>query len=128
MASSLFDRHKIAILLGLIVPLALSMATGCQQDKMNFGYGEPPLGEDYPFDPVPVEVMSPQPSLAMAPDSDTDTAASPSGNSYVVQKGDTLWSIAHRRYGNGQRWKSIHQANPGLEPIQMRVGQTISLP
>jgi LysM repeat protein len=34
------------------------------------------------------------------------------GGVYVVQKGDTLWGIAHRTYGIGTRWKAIYKANP----------------
>jgi nucleoid-associated protein YgaU len=32
---------------------------------------------------------------------------------YVVVKGDTLWSIAERFYGEGRRWDLIYQANMG---------------
>ena len=47
---------------------------------------------------------------------------------YVVRKGDTLWSIADAYYGDGQRWRDILEANPGLEPTKMRVGQQLILP
>jgi nucleoid-associated protein YgaU len=32
-------------------------------------------------------------------------------NTYTVQKGDTLWSIAQKVYGNGNNWKNIKEAN-----------------
>jgi len=50
------------------------------------------------------------------------------GGNYVVRDRDTLWSIAHRHYGSGQRWKDIVAANPGLTPEKMRVGMAIVLP
>jgi len=33
------------------------------------------------------------------------------GNTYVVQRGDTLWDIAQRAYGNGFEWTRIDSAN-----------------
>ena len=50
------------------------------------------------------------------------------GGNYVVRQGDTLWSIANKHYGSGQRWKDIASANPGLTPEKMRVGMAIVLP
>ncbi len=50
------------------------------------------------------------------------------GADYVVQKGDTLEGIARTRLGDGQKWKSIVELNPGLNPKALKVGQTIKLP
>ena len=47
---------------------------------------------------------------------------------YVVQKGDTLWSISERLLGSGRRWKEIVEMNPGLVPHQLRIGQTLRIP
>ena len=47
---------------------------------------------------------------------------------YVVRRGDTLWSIAVREYGSGQRWRDIAEANPNLNPTKLRIGQQIILP
>lgn len=49
-------------------------------------------------------------------------------NTYTVQRGDTLWSIATRTYGDGKRWRHIVSANQGLDPTRLRVGQKIILP
>jgi nucleoid-associated protein YgaU len=49
-------------------------------------------------------------------------------NTYTVQKGDTLWSIAQRFLGDGQRWREIVDVNPGLEPAKLKIGQVILLP
>jgi nucleoid-associated protein YgaU len=45
-----------------------------------------------------------------------------------VRRGDTLWSIAQRTYGDGKRWRDIAAANPGIEPTRLKVGQTLVLP
>jgi len=50
------------------------------------------------------------------------------GNSYTIRAGDTLWSIARRHYGNGQRYRDIIGANPGLNARSLRIGQTIVMP
>lgn len=47
---------------------------------------------------------------------------------YTIQRGDTLWSIAQRVYGDGQRWRDIIAVNPGLDATRLRVGQQIVLP
>jgi len=39
-----------------------------------------------------------------------ETAAGP--QTYVVQRGDTLWGIAEEMYGDGARWQEIFNANP----------------
>lgn len=49
-------------------------------------------------------------------------------NTYTIQRGDTLWSIAERTYGDGKRWRDIITANSGLDPTKLRVGQKIYLP
>jgi len=53
----------------------------------------------------------------------------PTGSrSYTIRKGDTLWSIATREYGNGQKWKDIAQANPSIDPKKLLIGTEITLP
>ena len=47
---------------------------------------------------------------------------------YEVQKGDTLWSIARRIYGDGQRWKDLAEANGITNPKILRVGQSLIVP
>ena len=54
--------------------------------------------------------------------------APPASRTYTVRKGDTLWSIAKRTYGNGQRWVDIAQANQSVDPKKLAIGQQITLP
>jgi 5'-nucleotidase len=55
-------------------------------------------------------------------------AAATAGSTYVVKKGDTLFSIAKASYGNGNQWQRIASANPGLSPSTLKAGQKITLP
>jgi hypothetical protein len=47
---------------------------------------------------------------------------------HIVQKGETLWSISRKYYGEGRHWKRILDANPRLEPDDMKVGEEIIIP
>ncbi|MDP6544834.1 MAG: LysM domain-containing protein [Phycisphaerae bacterium] len=47
---------------------------------------------------------------------------------YTIKKKDTLWSIAAKYLGNGQRYREILATNPGLDAKKLAVGQTIKLP
>ncbi len=51
--------------------------------------------------------------------------------SYTAQKGDTLWSIASKLYGDPTQWKSIYDANKdiiGGKPRDLRAGQVLTIP
>jgi nucleoid-associated protein YgaU len=47
---------------------------------------------------------------------------------YVIQEGDTLTVIADMWFGDGRRWPAVLAANEGIDPVRLRVGQTIKLP
>ena len=49
---------------------------------------------------------------------------------HVVQKGDTLYSISLRYYGNASAWEKIYQANKAALPSkdQLKVGQQLLIP
>jgi len=65
-------------------------------------------------DTSPVAVASATPAIA--------------GNTYIIQKGDTLFKIARARYGDASAVKRIKEANPGLDANHIKVGQKINLP
>lgn len=46
-------------------------------------------------------------------------AAPPARRTYQVKRGDTLWAIAVRFYGNGRRWPEIADANAIRDPRKM---------
>jgi len=73
----------------------------------------PPVSTAKPLPPVPV---TPPP------------AAVPGQRTYMVKNRDTLWSIAVRELGSGQRHKEILALNPGIQPTKLKVGQPLILP
>ena len=46
---------------------------------------------------------------------------------YVVKNGDTLWKIADRFYGDGDRWERIARANKGKVPNPDVIGPCLKL-
>jgi nucleoid-associated protein YgaU len=53
------------------------------------------------------------------------------GFRYVVQSGDSLWAIAQRFYGDGNRWPSIYNVNRsvvGDNPDLIFPGQVFYIP
>ena len=82
----------------------------------------PKIGEATAM-PAPAE---PTPLTPPVPVATPAPAESP--RMYIVQKGDTLWKIAVSVYGDGQRYRDIEAANPGLVPNKMKVGQKLVLP
>lgn len=50
------------------------------------------------------------------------------GTNYKIQKGDYLWEIAVRAYGDGYKWVEIAQANNLENPDVIHEGNTLILP
>lgn len=47
-------------------------------------------------------------------------------NKYVIQEGDTFWSIAKEL--DGITMNDVIKANPSVDPTKLKIGQTINLP
>lgn len=61
----------------------------------------------------------------------SDEVLTPGGSrTHVVQKGDTLYSIARRYYGDGKRWREILDANSNRvkNPQSLKVGTKLIIP
>lgn len=54
----------------------------------------------------------------------------PKHDIYIVQKGDTLESIAGKFYGDSSKWRPIFSANkpPMTDPSDLKVGQELKIP
>lgn len=96
--------------------------------------------------PAEEEASEPAPSRALIisgrrsepqpePEPDDEPEAAPSRETaqtgtetYTVQAGDTLSSIATDLYGAERHWVDIARANPRVDPIRLRIGQELRLP
>lgn len=87
--------------------------------------GRPSLSSDDWVAPVP---PAPEPTPEPTP-TPTPTPA-PAPRQYVVTRGDSLWSIAQRYYGNPLKWRDIYSANKSAikNPNMIYPGQTLTIP
>ncbi|HEX4793226.1 MAG TPA: LysM peptidoglycan-binding domain-containing protein [Humisphaera sp.] len=113
---------------------ALALAVvGCQQTPSKpatsqarpsaLDVSAPAVSSTPSYQPAPVtpptEPSTAQPVMAVS---------SGAGGNYKVKKGDTLYSIAKQKYGDGKQWQKIVSANPGVSPSTLRVGQSLVIP
>lgn len=56
------------------------------------------------------------------------SSQSVSGDSYTVVRGDSLWKIAVRAYGDGFKWVEIAKANKLVNPNLIHAGNVLVLP
>src|SRR5262249_44568990 len=74
----------------------------------------------------PVADTSPPPTVATNVDTATAPAVPAAGTTeYTIAKGDTLGTIAKKFHVTV---KAITDANPGVEPTKLKIGQTIHIP
>lgn len=122
-------------------PLITVTLVGCQSDTEPVSQVPPPnyAAQPEPLPPVSINQGSPNENApGFTPRNDGSQfgayepeplpQAQPAARTYTIRKGDTLWSIATREYGNGQKWKEISAANPSIDPRKLAVGQQITLP
>ncbi len=57
-----------------------------------------------------------------------ETNKSIAGNSYTIEKGDSIWDIAVRAYGDGYSWTRIAQANSLENPDLIFSGNVLKIP
>jgi nucleoid-associated protein YgaU len=82
--------------------------------------------------PKPTETSKPEPSATPAPaPTEAVTVTTETTQTYTVQAGDNLSSIAHRTYGDSNQWQTIYDANResiGNDPGQIRAGTDLTIP
>lgn len=53
----------------------------------------------------------------------------PPGTYHIMQRGDTLWGLARKHYGNGSAYTRILQANPAItDPHRIPIGMRVIIP
>jgi len=60
----------------------------------------------------------------------TTTGTDPEGGFHTVEKGDTLWAISQKSYGDGAKYKLIFEANRPMlsHPDKIYPGQVLRIP
>ncbi len=130
-----------------IVPFVLiglgALASGCHNKTQSASYREEPYTPAYTSLDTLDQTTAAQPADTAEPtqtSATTGTATtaadeplepvSPAGRTYVVRKGDTLFSLARRFYNDERRWRDIWQANRDKlpDPNRLAVGMTLIIP
>jgi len=90
-----------------------------------------PVAPSIPMQPGPQSNAAMQPVPPMLPPpavvtpTPTPTPGPTDTKEYVIASGDTLGKLAHR---NGVSLKAIIEANPGINPKKLKVGQKVEIP
>jgi hypothetical protein len=118
----------LAIHVVILVPL---LVQGCKREEAPPPETNlPPAMEETNLPPAEAQTNLVLPSLTaptnVAPVmSPVETAPAPAAAEYVVGKGDTFYSIARK---SGVSIKAIIEANPGVVPTKLKVGQKLTIP
>jgi len=87
---------------------------------------------DYGSKAVNIQISASKPHANVEPQRDETTSPEPAiAQSYTVVKGDCLWNIAKRFYGNGSKYTVIYDANRGVvggNPNLIYPGQVLTIP
>jgi LysM repeat protein len=87
---------------------------------------------DYGTKTVKVTITAEKPKAAPEPVRATTNSPAPaSAQTYTVVKGDCLWNIAKKFYGNGSKYTVIYNANKGViggNPNLIYPGQVLTIP
>ena len=87
---------------------------------------------DYGTKAVKVSITAGKPKAAPEPQrAATNSPAPAASQSYTVVKGDCLWNIAKKFYGNGSKYTVIYNANKGViggNPNLIYPGQVFTIP
>jgi hypothetical protein len=87
---------------------------------------------DYGTKTVSIQIQAKKPTASPEPKRETNNAPTPTANqTYTVVKGDCLWNIAKKFYGNGSKYTVIYNANKGViggNPNLIYPGQVLTIP
>lgn len=87
-----------------------------------------------PYDGPPKEIADAKPiaegKYIVEEQQKVESEVKVSTREYVIQKNDSLWKIAQKELGNGNRWKYLYEQNKDVikDPNKLKAGVTILIP
>jgi nucleoid-associated protein YgaU len=99
-----------------VAPPPLAMSSAGQEPVIE----ESPVRGARTIPTAAIDVANPVPSASPAVD--------PGQRTHVVKTGETLGTISTKEYGTAKYWKRILDANPGLDPARLQLGQRLVIP
>ena len=116
---------------GTIEPVPAPSSTDWTADYPDQDGGAEALAQEVTFvdpDAAP-EVLDGEGPDAIQPLAETEVLPEPEVvETYVVVKGDTLGHISQKLFGTVGRTKDLINANPGINPNRMQIGDVINVP
>jgi LysM repeat protein len=111
-----------AVLSGLTrAPMAFAQSSTVVPTKAPYIFPTPLFIPVFPYD-------TPAASRATATLSSAPAQPAAGGQTYAVQSGDSLWTIAQKVYGNGAKYPLIANANNITTGTRLRTGMVLSIP
>lgn len=87
---------------------------------------------DYGTKTINIQIAASKPKASAEPQRETNNSPAPaSSQTYTVVKGDCLWNISKKFYGNGSKYMVIYNANKGViggNPNLIYPGQVLTIP
>ena len=87
---------------------------------------------EYGTKTVNIKIQASKPKATVQPPRAAETSPAPAASqTYTVVRGDCLWNIAKRFYGNGAKYTVIYDANRGViggNPNLIYPGQVLTIP
>jgi LysM repeat protein len=124
-------RMKLAVgcvLAVSVAGLSAMLINGCTREKTSENLTPPELTNNYTTEtnPPPVET---NPPVVLSPVETNPPVITPivepTGTEYAIVKGDTLAKIAK---AHGISLKALEDANPGVVPTKLKIGQKLTIP
>src|SRR6478752_6118642 len=107
--------------------LVLYSADGPAWDSKTNTDEPPPPAPELKTDVAPAAVEEPAPAAAPAAPPPPPPPP-PAPRTYTVVSGDTLWAIAEKYYGDGNRYRAIAEASGIANPDLIHPGQVLTIP
>lgn len=87
---------------------------------------------DFGTKTINIKIITAKPTASAEPKRETNNSPAPAAaQTYTVVKGDCLWNIAKKFYGNGSKYTVIYNANKGViggKPNLIYPGQVLTIP
>ena len=121
MNTRLVGAILLLALVGLPLPVSFAQTPTVEPTKRPYVFPTPIFIPTYPND-------TPQPPPRVTPTVPAATVLPTEEQTYTVQPGDSLWTIAQKVYGNGALYPLIAQANDITATTRLRVGMVLKIP
>ncbi len=117
----------------IVMALAMLAAAGCKKPTgpktTEIEAVDRPASELMPETPATENTTRTETATESTTDAtDTTTDPPPPARTHTVRKGDTLWSLAMKFYGDGKRWREIAQANNIEDETKLPIGKVLTIP